>query len=93
MMVLCLLSVQLVLLFFLFFAVKKLYLTTLVVLESMVLTSLVLVVFILSISSSSLYIFIFLLVLAVCEAGLGLSVLMSYIKITGGNYIQSTFQL
>nr|BBA10478.1 NADH dehydrogenase subunit 4L [Megalophaedusa dalli] len=91
MLILYLLSIQMVTLFFLFFATKKLYLTALLILKSMLLTALVLSIFILSISSSSLCIFILLLTLAVCEAGLGLSVLMSYIKITGGNYIQSNF--
>nr|BBA10637.1 NADH dehydrogenase subunit 4L [Megalophaedusa bilabrata] len=93
MMVLYLLSVQMVTLFFLFFLTKKLYLSALLVLESMVLTALVFCIFILAASSMSLYIFILLLTMAVCEAGLGLSVLMSYIKITGGNYIQPNLQL
>nr|BBA10424.1 NADH dehydrogenase subunit 4L [Megalophaedusa schmackeri] len=71
----------------LFLATKVRYLSALLLLESMVLVSLVFVLFILSMTASSLNLFILLLALAVCEAGLALSLLMSVIKISSSNLI------
>nr|BBA10256.1 NADH dehydrogenase subunit 4L [Megalophaedusa tosaensis] len=85
-----LLSFQMVLLMLLFFASSKMYLTALLVLEGLVLSALAVSIFILACSFGGLYIFITLLALGVCEAGLGLSLLMSYMKITGGNYINAS---
>nr|BBA10106.1 NADH dehydrogenase subunit 4L [Megalophaedusa sugimotonis sugimotonis] len=86
-----LLSLQMATLILLFFSSQSLYLNALLILESVVLSSLVLSLFILSASMGNLYIFMLLLTFGVCEAGLGLSLLMSYIKITGNNYIMPMF--
>nr|BBA10571.1 NADH dehydrogenase subunit 4L [Megalophaedusa puellaris] len=91
MFILYLLSLLMVFLLLLFFSYQSVYLNALLVLESMVLSSLVLSLFLLSTSMNNLYIFMLLLTLGVCEAGLGLSLLMSYIKITGSSYIMSKF--
>nr|BBA10658.1 NADH dehydrogenase subunit 4L [Megalophaedusa sugimotonis misaki] len=91
MFILYFLSLQMVFLIVLFFLTQHTYLNALLLLESVVLTSLVLSIFVIWVSVNNLYVFILLLSLGVCEAGLGLSLLMSYIKIMGNNCINSGF--
>nr|BBA10574.1 NADH dehydrogenase subunit 4L [Megalophaedusa hakonensis] len=79
----------LLLLFVSFISAKKQLLPALLLLEALVLNALLLSLFFLSKSESSLFIFILLLTLGVCEAGLALSLLLSYIKVSGSDYINS----
>nr|BBA10721.1 NADH dehydrogenase subunit 4L [Megalophaedusa expansilabris] len=73
-----------------FFSTIKQFLLAMLVLKSIVLTSLMFILFILSMYESSFMVFILLLTLGVCEAGLGLSLLMSLIKVSGSAEIRST---
>nr|BBA10019.1 NADH dehydrogenase subunit 4L [Megalophaedusa proba caryostoma] len=72
-----------------FFSIKKHFLAALLLLESIVLISLLITLFVLGFESGSLYIFIMVLTLGVCEAGLGLSLLISFIKITSTDLLSS----
>nr|BBA10433.1 NADH dehydrogenase subunit 4L [Megalophaedusa awajiensis] len=76
-------------LLWLFFSTNKLFLMAMLILESLVLISLVFILFILGTYEGSYFIFIVLLTLGVCEAGLGLSLLMSVIKLSGSSEIRS----
>nr|BBA10565.1 NADH dehydrogenase subunit 4L [Megalophaedusa pinguis platyauchen] len=73
-----------------FILINSRFLSALVILESMVLVSSVLVLVWLVKSLSSLTIFILLLTFGVCEAGLALSLLMSYIKVSGNDIVHTT---
>nr|BBA10529.1 NADH dehydrogenase subunit 4L [Megalophaedusa miyazakii] len=86
-----LLSVQMAFLVLLFFSTRQNYLNALLVLESVVLSSLVLSIFLFAASGITFYIFMLLLTLGVCEAGLGLSLLFSYIKVTGSSHIMPLY--
>nr|BBA10655.1 NADH dehydrogenase subunit 4L [Megalophaedusa kubinaga] len=72
----------------LFYSTHRRLMVALLYLESMVLISLMLAIFILWQTEGTLIIFILLLGLAVCEASLALSLLMSSIKITGSDIIK-----
>nr|BBA10652.1 NADH dehydrogenase subunit 4L [Megalophaedusa awajiensis] len=80
----------LLLLYWLFFSTTKHFLLAMLILESMVLISLVFILFILCSYESSYMVFILLMTLGVCEAGLGLSLLISIIKLSGSAEIRST---
>nr|BBA10616.1 NADH dehydrogenase subunit 4L [Megalophaedusa subulina] len=82
------LMLTLLLLVILLFSVQHHFLLCLLTLESMVLVSLVLTIFILNNTAGSLSLFILFLTLSVCEASLGLSLLMSYIKMIGSDKIK-----
>nr|BBA10622.1 NADH dehydrogenase subunit 4L [Megalophaedusa albela] len=87
-MVLCLcLFLLLVALFILFMTSKNHYLSALILLESMVLTSLMLSIYVISNNVSNMWLFLLLLAFGVCEAGLGVSLLMTFVKITGSDFI------
>nr|BBA10409.1 NADH dehydrogenase subunit 4L [Megalophaedusa rex] len=75
----------------LIFSTKNHYLTALLLLEVMVLLTLVFSFFIMYTCVHSVYISIILLTTAVCEAALGVSLLMSYIKIIGSDAIKAYF--
>nr|BBA10289.1 NADH dehydrogenase subunit 4L [Megalophaedusa masatokandai masatokandai] len=87
MMLLCFLLVLMVLLYFLFTTAKNYYLSCLFLLEAMVLTSLVMSIHIINNSFTNLWIWLLLLTFGVCEAALGLSILISFVKITGADFI------
>nr|BBA10001.1 NADH dehydrogenase subunit 4L [Megalophaedusa surugensis] len=87
------LSLLMVLLLVIFFSTKKSFLSSLLVLESMVLISLVLSISLFWLAGNDLFLFVLLLTFVVCEAGLGLSLLLSYMKITGSDNIFSFGQL
>nr|BBA10550.1 NADH dehydrogenase subunit 4L [Megalophaedusa expansilabris] len=81
----------LLVLLWIFFSTTKQYMMAMLILKSLVLISLVLILFILCMYGASYLIFIMLLTLGVCEAGLGLSLLISNIKLSGSSEIRSTF--
>nr|BBA10469.1 NADH dehydrogenase subunit 4L [Mundiphaedusa decapitata] len=74
-------------LFFTFFAAKSRFLTALLLLESLVLLGLVFAVFFLWIETLDLWVFLLLLTFGVCEACLGLSLLLTFLKISSSDYI------
>nr|BBA10385.1 NADH dehydrogenase subunit 4L [Megalophaedusa subulina] len=82
------LVLSILLLAILLFATQHHFLLCLLILECVVLVSLVLTIFILNNSAGSLNIFILVLTLGVCEASLGLSLLVSYIKMNGSDKIK-----
>nr|BBA10619.1 NADH dehydrogenase subunit 4L [Tyrannophaedusa iotaptyx] len=84
------LALLLVLLFLIFFMTKHSFLSSLLVLESMVLTTMVILISLFWVVGINLFMFVLLLTLSVCEAGLGLSLLLSYIKTTGSDNIYSS---
>nr|BBA10427.1 NADH dehydrogenase subunit 4L [Pliciphaedusa aenea] len=77
----------LLLLFMLFFYTQKHYLSSLLILEAMVLISLLLNGIVLCLAMNNMTSLVVLLTLAVCEAGLGLSLLMSFLKTSSSDYI------
>nr|BBA10613.1 NADH dehydrogenase subunit 4L [Megalophaedusa kyotoensis] len=82
--------ILLLLMFFLslcFFSVKNQFLSALLMLETLVLTSLIFLMFLLSVYSSDLWIFLLLLTFGVCEAGLGLGLLLTNLKVKGSDFI------
>nr|BBA10118.1 NADH dehydrogenase subunit 4L [Megalophaedusa oxycyma] len=89
MFILSVLSFLLVSLVFMFFMGPKSYLSSLLILESMVLVSLVMLISFFWVASYCLFLFILLLTLSVCEAGLGLSLLLSYMKTSGNDSISA----
>nr|BBA10139.1 NADH dehydrogenase subunit 4L [Megalophaedusa ducalis] len=93
MLLLYLLLLLLLLLASLFFSKKNHYLNMLIILEVMMMISLIVMLFILNVSFHNLSVFTLLLTLAVCEAGLGLSLLVTLVKITGSDYISSFPQI
>nr|BBA10079.1 NADH dehydrogenase subunit 4L [Megalophaedusa kyotoensis] len=74
-------------LFFCFFSVKNQYLSALLMLETLVLTSLIFIMFLMSSYSSDLWIFLLMLTFGVSEAGLGLALLLTNLKMSGSDYI------
>nr|BBA10499.1 NADH dehydrogenase subunit 4L [Megalophaedusa fukudainadai] len=83
MLITCSLTMLLVLLCFLFYASKHYYLTALLILEGMMLVTLTLILFIFWIVESNMFIFVLVLTIGVCEAGMALSLMMSFIKNSG----------
>nr|BBA10100.1 NADH dehydrogenase subunit 4L [Megalophaedusa toshiyukii] len=67
--------------------VRKHYLSALLTLEAMVITALVFSLFLASEGGSHSWILLLLLGVVVCGAGLGLAVLISYIKHSGNDLI------
>nr|BBA10364.1 NADH dehydrogenase subunit 4L [Megalophaedusa sublunellata] len=70
-----------------FFSTKRQFLTALLIFETMVLISFVLSLMLIMSGICKLYIFILLLTLGVCEAAMGLGLLLSYIKMNGSDLI------
>nr|BBA10547.1 NADH dehydrogenase subunit 4L [Megalophaedusa kawamotoi] len=81
------LSLLFALTFLVFFSMGKKFLYSLLVLESLVLVSLLVNLLALGTVLNSMYLFILLLTLAVSEAAMGLSLLMSYLKMNGSDLI------
>nr|BBA10508.1 NADH dehydrogenase subunit 4L [Megalophaedusa aurantiaca] len=84
------LAMLLVFFSYIIFSTKKYILSSLLVLEAFVLLSLILSISFMDLSGYSLSFFILLLTFGVCEAGLGLSLLLSYIKASGNDVISSS---
>nr|BBA10178.1 NADH dehydrogenase subunit 4L [Stereophaedusa cymatodes] len=79
-----------VLLFLFLFNTKMNYLRAFLILEALMMNALVISVFVLSSIQINPFIFLLLLTFAVCEAGMGLSLLLTYIKMNGSDMIKST---
>nr|BBA10301.1 NADH dehydrogenase subunit 4L [Stereophaedusa hiraseana] len=77
-----------VFLFFFFFNTKMHMLRAFLILEAIMLNTLVISIFILSSFQFEPFMFLLLLTFAVCEAGMGLSLLLTYMKITGSDLIK-----
>nr|BBA10064.1 NADH dehydrogenase subunit 4L [Megalophaedusa decussata] len=70
-----------------FFSTKQQFLTALLIFETLVLISFVLSLMLIMSGMGKLYIFLLLLTLGVCEAAMGLGLLLSYIKMNGSDLI------
>nr|BBA10661.1 NADH dehydrogenase subunit 4L [Reinia hungerfordiana tokushimensis] len=71
--------------------ISKYYISTLLVLESVMVSSLIITLYVSLKLFSSLSVFLILLTFIVCEAALGLTLLLTYIKLQGSDYINSPF--
>nr|BBA10745.1 NADH dehydrogenase subunit 4L [Stereophaedusa jacobiella] len=80
-----------VLLLIFFFNTKVHYMRAFLILESLILTALLISFYILSLLQVEPFMFLLLLTFAVGEAGLGLSLLLTYIKITGSDQINNNW--
>nr|BBA10349.1 NADH dehydrogenase subunit 4L [Stereophaedusa ophidoon] len=80
-----------VFLMMIFFNTKLHFLRSFLVLEAMMLTALIITITMLSSFQTEPFMFLTLLTFAVIEAALGLSLLLSYIKITGSDSMNNTF--
>nr|BBA10343.1 NADH dehydrogenase subunit 4L [Hemiphaedusa koshikijimana] len=72
------------------FNTKMHYLRAFLILEALMLNALVISIFTLSSVQINPFTFLILLTFAVCEAGIGLSLLLTYIKMTGSDSIKTT---
>nr|BBA10082.1 NADH dehydrogenase subunit 4L [Stereophaedusa stereoma] len=79
-----------VLLLLFLFNTKMHYLRAFLILEALMLNALVISIFVLSAVQINPFIFLLLLTFAVCEAGIGLSLLLTYIKMNGSDSIKSS---
>nr|BBA10205.1 NADH dehydrogenase subunit 4L [Stereophaedusa nugax] len=84
------LTLLMVLLLLFFFNTKTHYMRAFLILEAMMLTALLISFYVLSLLQVEPFLFLLLLTFAVCEAGLGLSLLLTYIKTTGSDQIKNT---
>nr|YP_009498361.1 NADH dehydrogenase subunit 4L [Biomphalaria sudanica]AWK49472.1 NADH dehydrogenase subunit 4L [Biomphalaria sudanica] len=66
---------------------KKYILNSLIILEGMMLMSMVFMVFSLMSSYESMYMFLMVLTFAACEAAMGLSLLVSFLRLRGNNML------
>nr|BBA10262.1 NADH dehydrogenase subunit 4L [Stereophaedusa hemileuca hemileuca] len=82
-----LLLMVLILLFF--FNTKNHFMVALLILETLMLITLVISIYLLSLLQIEPFMFLVLLTFAVCEAGLGLSLLLTYIKTTGSDMLKN----
>nr|BBA10355.1 NADH dehydrogenase subunit 4L [Stereophaedusa ophidoon] len=80
-----------VFLMMIFFNTKLHFLRSFLFLEAMMLTALMITTTMLSTFQSEPFMFLTLLTFAVIEAALGLSLLLSYIKISGSDKMTNTF--
>nr|BBA10760.1 NADH dehydrogenase subunit 4L [Megalophaedusa micropeas] len=76
-----------------FFNSKTHFISSLLILEAVVLVSLIISCFITSVVASSFSLWIVLLTLSVCEASLGLSLLVAMIKVKGSDLMKPYFLL
>nr|BBA10112.1 NADH dehydrogenase subunit 4L [Stereophaedusa okimodoki]BBA10115.1 NADH dehydrogenase subunit 4L [Stereophaedusa okimodoki] len=76
--------------FFFLYETKIHILRAMLILEAMMLTALIISIFMLSSMANAPFLFLLLLTFAVCEAGLGLSILLTYIKLMGSDMISSS---
>nr|BBA10016.1 NADH dehydrogenase subunit 4L [Stereophaedusa gouldi]BBA10166.1 NADH dehydrogenase subunit 4L [Stereophaedusa gouldi]BBA10391.1 NADH dehydrogenase subunit 4L [Stereophaedusa gouldi] len=79
-----------VLLLIFLFNTKIHYMRAILILEAMMLTALLISFYVLSLLHGEPFLFLLLLTFAVCEAALGLSLLLTYIKATGSDMIKSS---
>nr|BBA10181.1 NADH dehydrogenase subunit 4L [Stereophaedusa interlamellaris] len=79
-----------VLLFFFLLNTKMHMLRAILILEAMMLNTLVISIFTLGGLQFEPFMFLLLLTFAVCEAGMGLSLLLTYMKTTGSDLIKSS---
>nr|QWE50977.1 NADH dehydrogenase subunit 4L [Planorbella pilsbryi] len=70
---------------------KMFILNALVVLESIMLISMIFMLFSLNMMLETKYMFLMVLTFAACEAAIGLSLLVSFIRLRGNNYMLSLF--
>nr|YP_009462879.1 NADH dehydrogenase subunit 4L [Biomphalaria straminea]AUW35077.1 NADH dehydrogenase subunit 4L [Biomphalaria straminea] len=68
---------------------KKYILSSLIILEAMMLMSMVFMIFSLNNLYESMYMFLMILTFAACEAALGLSLLVSFLRLRGNNLLKS----
>nr|AWK49498.1 NADH dehydrogenase subunit 4L [Biomphalaria glabrata] len=66
---------------------KKYILSSLIILEGMMLMSMVFMVFSLMSSYESMYMFMMVLTFAACEAAIGLSLLVSFLRLRGSHML------
>nr|BBA10607.1 NADH dehydrogenase subunit 4L [Atractophaedusa antibouddah] len=71
----------------LFFTVQYHYLNCLLILESIMLFALTMILYLYFNAMTSGSMFLLILTLAVCEAALGLVLLVSYVKLSGNDYM------
>nr|BBA10025.1 NADH dehydrogenase subunit 4L [Stereophaedusa goniopoma]BBA10466.1 NADH dehydrogenase subunit 4L [Stereophaedusa japonica]BBA10472.1 NADH dehydrogenase subunit 4L [Phaedusa pallens]BBA10778.1 NADH dehydrogenase subunit 4L [Stereophaedusa goniopoma] len=79
-----------VLLLFFLFNTKGHLLRALLILEAMMLNALVISVLFLGSLQYEPFMFLFIMTFAVVEAGMGLSLLLTYMKVSGGDTIKAT---
>nr|BBA10841.1 NADH dehydrogenase subunit 4L [Zaptyx kotoshoensis] len=84
-----LMLLMLLLLYFSFFNVTKHYISSLMILESMVLVLILISLSMVLTLSEGLAIYMWVLTLSVCEAAMGLSLLMSLLKVNSNDYVNS----
>nr|BBA10853.1 NADH dehydrogenase subunit 4L [Stereophaedusa oshimae degenerata] len=77
-----------VLLFLFLLNTKMYFLRAILILEALMLTALIISIFLLGSVQYEPFLFLLLLTFAVSEAGLGLSLLLSYMKTTGSDMIK-----
>nr|BBA10538.1 NADH dehydrogenase subunit 4L [Reinia monelasmus]BBA10739.1 NADH dehydrogenase subunit 4L [Reinia monelasmus] len=73
--------------------ISKYYMSTLLVLESVMVSSLMITLYVSMKLFSGHSMFLILLTFIVCEAALGLTLLLTYIKVHGSDYINSVSSL
>nr|BBA10691.1 NADH dehydrogenase subunit 4L [Stereophaedusa neniopsis]BBA10850.1 NADH dehydrogenase subunit 4L [Stereophaedusa neniopsis] len=78
-----------VMMFIFLYNTKTHFMVALLLMETIMLSALVMSIFMFSLSQFEPFIFLLLLTFAVCEAALGLSLLLTYIKVTGSDMINS----
>nr|BBA10727.1 NADH dehydrogenase subunit 4L [Zaptyx thaumatopoma] len=71
------------------FTIRTHYLSSLLSLESMVLILLIFTIGLTTYLNESLSMFLFILTLSVCEAAIGLTLLVSFVKLKGNDLISS----
>nr|BBA10154.1 NADH dehydrogenase subunit 4L [Reinia hungerfordiana hungerfordiana] len=69
--------------------ISKYYMSTLLVLESVMVVSLMITLYLSMKIFLGISVFLILLTFIVCEAALGLTLLLTYIKVNGSDYINS----
>nr|BBA10682.1 NADH dehydrogenase subunit 4L [Zaptyx kikaiensis] len=85
------LTLMLVVLHLLLFKVVYHYLSSLLVLEGMVLMAILIIVATMGMVGGSLSLYLFILTLSVVEASLGLTLLLSYVKASGSDLIRNSW--
>nr|BBA10403.1 NADH dehydrogenase subunit 4L [Euphaedusa spinula]BBA10490.1 NADH dehydrogenase subunit 4L [Euphaedusa spinula] len=87
------LTLLLVLMFYLYLNTMTHFLSALLYLEVMMFLSLMMVIIICLLVTGSIDSFLLILTLAVCEAALGLAILLSFLKVNGNDYIHTKMSL
>nr|BBA10259.1 NADH dehydrogenase subunit 4L [Papilliphaedusa porphyrea] len=87
------LSMLLVIMFLFLLTKGKHFLVGLLMLEGMMLLSLLILLFVMHLQLGGVNSFLLVLALSVCEAALGLSVLLGFVKIWGNDYTQQSISM